>query len=196
MFVLAALAVLGSSAVQGRELLQSSPAGDLTPAVPVDVLFAWHGVGTQNYTSSSNSKYTLYGAMADLFKGNTSQLVGLHHFNDQDKPEFFNIDSNGNVLGSVVGSPNRKTTPPRQADDGGFGSVDELLLNAVQATGTMQDVIYIQRLNTLGGVVPTGLFTLPAFNNIPNSLLDVPYQADYIFLVPAGSAPAPSSLAG
>ena len=38
----------------------------------------------------------------------------------------------------------------------------------------MQDVIYIQRMNTLGGVVPTGMFTLPAFGNIPNALLDIP----------------------
>jgi len=42
----------------------------------------------------------------------------------------------------------------------------------------------LQRINTLGGVVPGNpkLFTLPASpTGIPNKLLTVPYQADYIF---------------
>ena len=58
------------------------------------------------------------------------------------------------------------------------------MLIDVLIAGSLADVTYIQRLRTKGGVVPEGLFTLPAFSGVPNHLLDVPYQADYLFLVP------------
>ncbi len=41
---------------------------------------------------------------------------------------------------------------------------------------------YVQRLNTLGGMAPTGLYALPAYNGTSNIQLAVPYQADYVFL--------------
>lgn len=105
--------------------------GDLTQRLPC-------------FAAGANSQYTLFGAMADLFKFNTTDLVGLHHFNAQDKPEFFNIDANGNVIGSVVGSPNRNLAVSRQSDDGGFGSVPELLLNAIEATGARTRLVQLR----------------------------------------------------
>ena len=57
----------------------------------------------------------------------------------------------------------------------------------------MAGVTFIQRLNTLGGMAPSGLFALPAFNGIPNFQLAVPYHADYIFLTGGVS---PSSTPG
>jgi hypothetical protein len=42
--------------------------------------------------------------------------------------------------------------------------------------GSLARCTYIQRLNPLGGVAPRGLFTLPAWNGIPNFELAVPYQ--------------------
>ena len=48
--------------------------------------------------------------------------------------------------------------------------------------GTLAKVTFVQRLNTLGGQIAPGQFTLPAFNGIPNFQLAIPYQADYIFL--------------
>lgn len=46
---------------------------------------------------------------------------------------------------------------------------------------------YIQRLNTLGGMVPPRLYALPGFNGTSNFQLAVPYQADYVFLTGGGT---------
>ena len=63
-----------------------------------------------------------------------------------------------------------------------------LSASAHSCIGTLASVTHVQRVNVLGGVAPTGLFALPAYNGIPNFQLAVPYQADYIFL--AGNAMA------
>ena len=47
--------------------------------------------------------------------------------------------------------------------------------------GTLADVTFVQRTNTLGGVTPPQLFTLPAFGNIPNAQLAMPYQVSDVW---------------
>ncbi len=47
----------------------------------------------------------------------------------------------------------------------------------------MGEVTYIEMQNPLGGVVPTGLYALPAHaDKVDNHKLAIPYQADYNFL--------------
>jgi hypothetical protein len=62
---------------------------------------------------------------------------------------------------------------------------------ALFCAGTLSSVTHVQRVNTLGGVAPKGLFALPAYNGIPNFQLAVPYQADYIFLSGNGMVATP-----
>ena len=65
-------------------------------------------------------------------------------------------------------------------------------LQALSADGFFEGVTFVQRINTLGGEVPTGMFPLPASpTGIPDMLLDIPYQADYLFFVgPPAASPA------
>ena len=60
--------------------------------------------------------------------------------------------------------------------------------------GELANVTYIQRLNTLGGMAPTELYALPAYNGTSNFQLAVPYQADYVFLTGGGTGGARRSL--
>ena len=85
--------------------------------------------------TGSDATYKLVGANADLFKGNTSTLIGMHFFNEAGQPTFTQIDGSGNEVGSVVGKPMGSVKPPSKSDDGGFGSVPDLLLSASEGTG-------------------------------------------------------------
>jgi len=58
-------------------------------------------------------------------------VVRAHHFFDSQGPVFELIDGAGLVHGKVL----TKQASPRQADDGGFGSVAELLLVASGGQG-------------------------------------------------------------
>ncbi len=66
--------------------------------------------------------------MANLYEGS---VVRAHHFFDSQGPVFELIDGAGLVHGKVL----TKQASPRQADDGGFGSVAELLLVASGGQG-------------------------------------------------------------
>lgn len=190
-----AVIMLATAGVYGRSLSQNSsppPSGDGPVAQPAgtEILFTWHGVGTQNYTSAASTKYENTGAVADLFKPDKT-LISKHLFLQPGRPSFTQINQNtGETIGFVTGTRLAAQDQEPQPDDGGFGSVPELLLQVVEASGSLSKVTYIQRLNTKGGVIPDGLFTLPAFGNIPNFQSAIPYQADYVFLVPEGTSNA------
>lgn len=84
-------------------------------------------------------------------------------------------------------------TPQWQAPDGsavsgkvvarnanGAGNIAELNLDATQigaSTGLLANVVEVLRLNTVGGVAPTGSCDPQA-----TPIVNVPYQADYIFI--------------
>lgn len=84
-------------------------------------------------------------------------------------------------------------TPQWQAPDGsavsgklvsknsnGAGNIAELNLDATQigsSTGLLSNVVEVLRLNTVGGVAPTGSCDPQA-----TPIVNVPYQADYIFI--------------
>jgi Protein of unknown function (DUF3455) len=62
----------------------------------------------------------------------------------------------------------------------GAGNIAELNLDATQigtSTGLLAHVVEVLRLNTLGGVAPTGTCDPQA-----TPIVNVPYQADYVFI--------------
>ena len=62
----------------------------------------------------------------------------------------------------------------------GEGNIAELNLDATQignSTGLLGDVVEVLRLNTVGGVAPTG-----ACDPQATPIVNVPYQADYVFI--------------
>ncbi|EIE24538.1 hypothetical protein COCSUDRAFT_46842 [Coccomyxa subellipsoidea C-169] len=172
-----------------RALQQATIVGATSVPAPAGTrtLYSLHGVGTQNYTAQQNGTYLNIGAVADLYDGTTK--TARHFFDANDKATWVIFDpATGAVQGTVQGTVKAKAARQRQVDDGGFGSVDALLLTATQGTGVLKGATYIQRLNPLGGALPTGLFGLPAYaDKIPNYDVAVPYQADYVFL--AGGLP-------
>jgi hypothetical protein len=77
--------------------------------------------------------------------------------------------------GSAVTGP---TVVTRNAN--GAGNIAELNLDAAQigaSTGLLAHVVEVLRLNTLGGVAPTGSCDPQA-----TPIVNVPYQADYVFI--------------
>ena len=62
-------------------------------------------------------------------------MVGQHYFSGPGRPTFEQIDEQGNVLGRIVGQSFVSVPRVRQQDDGGFGSVPELLLRAIEGSG-------------------------------------------------------------
>jgi Protein of unknown function (DUF3455) len=62
----------------------------------------------------------------------------------------------------------------------GAGNIAELNLDATQigaSTGLLAHAVEVLRLNTVGGVAPTGTCDPQA-----TPIVNVPYQADYIFI--------------
>ena len=86
--------------------------------------------------AESDTKYSNTGATANLFKGSDT-LISHHFFNSAGQPTFVQLDTSGNVVGSVSGKKVASSDQVKQADDGGFGSVPELLLSTVEASGVL-----------------------------------------------------------
>ena len=62
----------------------------------------------------------------------------------------------------------------------GAGNIAELDLDATQigdSSGLLSNAVEVLRLNTVGGVAPTGTCDPQA-----TPLVNVPYQADYVFI--------------
>ena len=68
--------------------------------------------------------------------------------------------------------------PAQQTNDGGFGSVNNLLLKVTSASGTLAAITFVQRINSIGGEPPSGLTGIAGFDGIPADDLSVPYAAD------------------
>jgi hypothetical protein len=130
------------------------PAGFRTSAVLL-------GKGVQVYTCT-NGAWTLLEPAATLYSG--GKAVGLHSRG----PEWIST-----VDGSAVNATAVASVPQPTA-------VAELLLKATanRGTGTFGKVAYVQRLDTKGGLAPTGTCA-------STDQLAVPYSATYVFYTPA-----------
>jgi hypothetical protein len=174
------LVVLESAHDQAKEKKEGdSDQDDTAPTVPaaiqipstdsVSVLFSVFASGTQNYTcsggawSSAVPEATLY-AGADA----TAPMIGQHFAG----PEWFFTDSS-----YVIGDkPNIiKAAAPNPTTD-----IPWLLVPvaSTSATGLLANVVFVQRVNTSGGVESN---TCDASND--GAVDKVPYTANYFFFI-------------
>jgi hypothetical protein len=67
--------------------------------------------------------------------------VGRHYYNNAGEPMFIVYDAHGAEEGRLQAKTNIRATRDRQANDGGYGSVDSELLISQNGTGTGLDCI-------------------------------------------------------
>ena len=174
-FLLGLLALLSSTLVAGAAL-PAGAGGPKPPTVPAPIAVpAGHNVvldvtgkGVQIYdckpsaTDPSVLAWTFREPAAVLY-GHRGRPVGIHFRG----PTFESFDGS-----SVVGAADGSVPAPDP------GSVPWLRLKAVstQGDGVLAGVDYIQRLETRGGVAPTG-----ACDPATDATVAVPYRARYVF---------------
>jgi hypothetical protein len=153
----------------------TNPQPDVPPAlqVPAGQELVWDvvGIGVQIYdckpsaTDPNVSVWTFREPAAGLYHGR--RLVGIHFRG----PTWESFDGS-----SVVGVAVASAPAPRA------GAIPWLLLQAVtnQGDGVLANVDYIQRLQTKGGIAPTG-----PCDPTQDGTLSVPYRARYLFYAPA-----------
>jgi len=167
-------------------LPQPAHAGHVTPPVVPDIIQVpagnhlfreGHAVGTQDYACLSTGWASpAFGPQATLFNDDNDQIIT--HFlspnpfeSDTPRPTWQDSRDTSTVWGNPI--PGATYTPDSTA-------IPWLLLEVVGATegptggDRMTGTTYIQRVNTTGGLKPTGSCTEGA-----KAL--VPYTADYFF---------------
>jgi hypothetical protein len=162
-----ALLLLALAAPAGVALGNDNQAPDLGDCqnlqVPAGNSVAFHafGVGVQIYSWDGTS-WNFVAPHAVLFaNARKHRVVGIHFGG----PSWESNDGS-KVIGTVIDH----CTPDPDA-------IPWLLLGAVstEGSGIFQDVTYIQRLNTVGGIAPTDP------GDSPGQMALVPYTADYFF---------------
>jgi len=157
-----------------------APSGPLVePTVPValsapasaTLVARYHAVGTQIYTCLPDPNAPTDGGVSGIwtFKAPSATLYNSHccvaatHFAG---PTWQSVDGS-TVVGSKVAS----------ADSPNAASIPILLLKAKSNTGSgiFSNVTYVQRLDTQGGVAPSGAC------GTEGAELAVPYEANYYF---------------
>jgi len=154
----------------GRLVSPTVPAALIVPATAT-LVARYHATGTQNYVCSPSTATNADGGVTNVwtFKAPNATLYNEHccvagtHFAG---PTWRSIDGS-----SVVGAKLASATSPNP------DSIPILLLKAASNSGSgiFSNVTFIQRLDTLGGVAPTG----PC--EVQGAELDVPYEANYYF---------------
>ena len=157
--------------------LSVSASSDAPPTVPEAIavppgsvlLFSRHAKGVQIY-ECINSQWALHAPRALLFDPQSYQPVGIH-YGGIDRgltpgPWWESTEDGSRIRGAKTGE-----APSPNAD-----SILLLRLQVVEwrGEGVFSNVSYIQRLNTEGGVGPTGACQTGARR-------EVPYTADYYF---------------
>jgi hypothetical protein len=154
----------------GPLIAPTVPAGIAAPTTAT-LVARYHGIGTQNYICSPNPNATADGGVDNVwtFEAPSATLYNEHccvaatHFAG---PTWQSVDGS-----TIVGSKVASAASPN-AD-----SIPILLLKAVSNTGPgiFSDVTFVQRLDTQGGLAPSGAC------DVVGAELDVPYEANYYF---------------
>jgi Protein of unknown function (DUF3455) len=165
--VLAVFAVVAAVASAGPAP-QTAPGDPLDPRTydPDSRLFlVAHAIGVQKYTCQANGMWLFTDPEATLYKTTgASQPIGTHFLNFATGRPVWQLRD-----GSSVEAARSVTV------SGGAGNIAWLLLDAVATGGErLGSTAWAQRLNTSGGVAPTGTCT-------PGATLAAPYTADYLF---------------
>ena len=158
------------SALASSETPPTVPQNIAVPAGSV-LLFSRHARGVQIY-ECQNGQWTLHAPRAVLFDPDSNQATGFH-YGGIDRgltpgPWWESMDDGSRIRAVVVDrapSPNPESIP-----------LFLLKVSESYGTGVFTPVSHIQRLNTVGGVSPTGACTSGAQRSVP-------YTADYYFYV-------------
>ena len=174
--VLAALLLLAGHLLLGPSSVAASarmPAR--TDATPFDLppgvvlLFERHAKGVQTY-ACTNGQWAFRAPQAALFDPQSRQLVGIHYGGiDRGLPA-------GPWWESLADGSRMRAGNPLSAPSPNPHSIPLLRLEVVEwsGSGVFTPVSHVLRLNTLGGVGPTGSCK-------PGAQREVPYTADYAF---------------
>jgi Protein of unknown function (DUF3455) len=169
-FLLGLLALLSATLVAGAAV----PAGaggkppevlpTLRPPAGQKVVLDVVGKGVQIYDCNATTRAWAFREPAAVLYGRRGRPVGIHFRG----PTFESFDGS-NVVGAVQAS--EPAPDPATA-------IPWLLLAAVstQGDGVLGQVDFVQRLETRGGVAPTG-----ACDPASDSTVAVPYRARYVF---------------
>jgi len=125
-------------------------------------------VCTQDTKDTSHYKWTFLEPRADLYSsGDYQQDIGTHYLSAAKSPTW-EIADGSTVSGAKL----------QQAASPDSNSIPWLLLKAVATggKGKLNAVVFIQRINTHGGVAPG-----KADGSQKGKLLQVPYTAEYLF---------------
>ena len=167
-----ALAVCGllAAAAAAGPTPQTSPPDPLDPrtTAPESRLFlVTHAVGFQNYQCQGTA-WVFSGPLADLYKTTGKpKVIGRHFRNPVTLRPVWQLQDGSSAEAAAI------VTVPKA------GTIAWLLLEvAVTTVGSdgerLTQTTFIQRLNTTGGVAPTGTCT-------DGATRAVPYTADYFF---------------
>jgi hypothetical protein len=171
---LAALLLVGQVLIVPVSASASSVAPPTVPetiAVPAGsvLLFSEHATGAQIY-ECNNGQWVFRAPQAVLFKAQSPQLSAIH-YGGIDRgltpgPWWESAHDGSRIrAGNPIGAPSPNAN-----------SIPLLRLKVLdwEGTGVFSQISYIQRLNTVGGVSPTGACE-------PGAQRQVPYTADYYF---------------
>lgn len=170
-----ALSGLVATAASAGPAPQTAPGDPLDPRTyaPDSRLFlVVHATGVQKYTCQAGGTWLFTDPEATLYKTTgVPQPIGTHFLNSDTGRPVWEVKDGSSVEAARTVSVS-----------GGPGNIAWLLLQAVVTTAgsdgdRLTSTTWIQRLNTSGGVAPTGSCT-------PGDRIAVPYSADYFFWRP------------
>jgi hypothetical protein len=169
--VLAAFAA--AAAASGGPLApQTEPGDPLDPrtyAPASSPFLAVHATGVQKYACQANGTWLFTDPEASLYKrADVGKPIGSHYLNFATGRPVWKLQDGSSVEAA------RKASAP-----GGTGNIAALLLEKVVTTAgsdgdRLVKTTWVQRLNTSGGVAPSGTCT-------PGDTVAVPYSTDYVF---------------
>ncbi len=155
------------------------PAPETAPGDPLDprtyaskskLFLAVHAIGVQKYACQANGTWLFTDPEAALYKdARARKPIGSHYLNFATGRPVWKYKDGSSVEAA------RKVSVPA-----GTGNIPELLLEAVATTEGSDDgdrlarTTWVQRLNTSGGIAPSGTCT-------PGNTTAVPYTTDYAF---------------
>ena len=172
-FIAASALVLAlfASVAAAQPAVQTAP-GDLldprTYAPESKPFLTVHAIGVQRYTCLPNGTWSTAPEAVLYDPTNPEKALGTH---------FLNFSTGRPVWQFKDGS---SVEAARKASaSGGAGNIAWLLLQATDTSSgsdgdRLRHTTWVQRLNTSGGVAPTGTCT-------PGDSVAVPYETDYVF---------------
>ncbi len=186
--VLAIILSMGAGGVQAADqIVRPVVPSDLELSSAYKLFFAGHAVGTQNYICApaavpAGVDWLFIGPQATVFDATGEQI--LTHFQSRNPlpPDALQATWQHSRDTSAVWAKRLRgsTDPAYVAPD----AIEWLLLEVTASTAgpnggvKIAGTVYVQRVNTVGGVKPPSLDCTPATINTRRL---VPYEADYYF---------------